>query len=97
MVVRLARSSWADRRGLHQKCSLMIMRRHTTEDADWFEEDVSCVGADEVFSRIINVHKCVEGKLYRVLMCNESRDWETGYVEDWDYQLIPYDPTEKTV
>ena len=38
-------------------------------------------------SRIIDFHK-VEDGVYELIFCNESRDWETGYVDDHDYKLV---------
>jgi hypothetical protein len=28
-----------------------------------------------------------EDGVYEVVICNERRDWESGYIEDWDYRL----------
>jgi hypothetical protein len=46
-----------------------------------------------VFPRIINLDACADG-IYTVLVCNERRDWESGYVEDYDYQLWPVSDDE---
>jgi hypothetical protein len=27
--------------------------------------------------------------VYGVVICDESRDWETGYVDDYNYRLVP--------
>lgn len=40
---------------------------------------------------IIGIEKCEDGKLYEISTCNESRDWETGFVDGWDLCLIEYE------
>ena len=43
--------------------------------------------------RITNLDVVGDG-LYYLDVINEYRDWESGYVEDWEYKLVPY--TEET-
>lgn len=28
--------------------------------------------------------------LYEIVLCNPSRDWETGIIDDWELKLVPY-------
>lgn len=51
------------------------------------EEDLYCCGADEVISRIINLDECSDG-IYQIVLVNASRDWYTGHIEYYDYELI---------
>jgi len=37
---------------------------------------------------IIDIEKAEHGKLYRLVQCNMSRDWETGIIDDWDLKLV---------
>ena len=37
--------------------------------------------------RILNLGE-VEDGIYEVVVCNESHDYETGYVDDYDYRLV---------
>lgn len=87
-VVKLTTSWWHDKRGVHQKRSLIYVRRKCV-GYNVLEEDVGCIGAEETFPRILNLDECEDG-IYTVVTCNESRDWETGYIDDYDYRLIPY-------
>ena len=91
-VVRLATSSWSDRRGLHTKRSLLWLRRLST-GFNVMEEEADCAGADLTVARILNLDDCADG-IYRVVTCNERRDWETGYVDDYDYRLVPFEGKE---
>ena len=87
-VVRLHSSAWSDKRGLHIKRSLTFLRKQCV-GFNILEEDANISGAIEVVPRIINLDACSDGT-YIVKTCNEQRDWETGYVDEYDYELIPY-------
>ena len=85
-VVRLRTTMWADKSGLHTKKSLTFLRRKS-EGFNVLEEDASAVGVEEVLPRILNLDECEDG-IYEVVVCNESHDWETGYVDNYDYRLV---------
>lgn len=85
-VVRLRTDVWEDRRGLHQKKSLLFMRKQC-KGFNILEEDIGAVGAAEILPRIININECKDG-IYKVVTCNESHDFESGYIDDYDYRLI---------
>lgn len=89
-VVRLRTTFWWDNRGGHMKKSLTTMKR-LTNGFDLLIEDMSMIGAEDVMTRIINLDSCADG-LYKLIPVNEKRDWETGYIDDYDYKLIPYQP-----
>lgn len=86
-VVRLKTTTWADARGLHIRKDLMFLRRQCV---GWniLEEDAGMIGADEVVPRIVNLDECSDG-IYEAVACNESHDYETGHVDDYDYKLLP--------
>ena len=86
-VVRLTTSAWQDKRGLHMKRSLAILRRKSGPHP-FLIQDMGDVGAAEVADRIQGLHELDDG-VYRVVTCNAQRDWETGAVEDYDYRLEP--------
>ena len=85
-VVRVTTTMWTDKRGLHTKKSLTFLRRQC-EGFNVLEEDASAAGVEEVLPRILNLDECEDG-VYEVATCNESRDWESGYVDDYDYRLV---------
>lgn len=90
IVVRLRRSYWHDNDGAYQRTSLRYLKRHT-KGFNVFDDDCSMVGAEDVIPKIVNLAKCKDG-IYQLEMCNAFRDWETGHVVDWDYQLLPFSP-----
>lgn len=85
-TVRVKTTIWADKRGLHTKKSLTFLRRQC-EGFNLLEEDASAIGAEEVLPRIVNLGE-VEDGTYNVVACNERHDYETGYVDDYDYLLV---------
>ena len=86
-VVRVKTTFWSDKRGLHTKKSLLYLRRRST-GFNLLEEDSSAIGAEDVMIRIVNLDEIEEG-VYQFVTCNERRDWESGYVDDYDYRLVP--------
>ena len=86
-IVRLSTTYWKDARGLHCKKSILFLRRKS-QGVDYLDEDADCVGSDETFARIVNFYECEDG-IYMVAICNESRDWETGIIDDYDFKLVP--------
>jgi hypothetical protein len=86
-IVRLRTNTWSDSKGLHSKKSLRFLRRRC-KGHNLLEEDSKAIGADEIWPRIINLDTCEDG-VYQVVTCNESRDYETGSIDDYDYELIP--------
>jgi len=77
---------WADKSGLHTKKSLTFLRRKS-EGFNVLEDDTSAVGAEGVLPRILNMDECPDG-VYEVVTCNERHDYETGYIDDYDYRLV---------
>jgi len=85
-TVRVKTTVWADKRGLYTKKSLTFLRRQC-EGFNILSEDANAIGAEEVLLRILNLSE-VEDGIYEVVVCNESHDYETGYVDDYDYRLV---------
>ena len=90
-IVKLVSSAWSDSRGIHVKRSILYMKRMGDAE-ELLSEDASMVGADETASRITNLLTVKDG-LYSVMIINEHRDWETGHIEDYDFFLVPYQPS----
>lgn len=87
-VVRLSTSMWFDDNGLYFRQTLRFLKRKSAGQNNLFE-DCFATGAEEVLPRITNLHNCPDG-VYEVIACNFGRDWESGYIEEWDYELVPY-------
>lgn len=86
-TVRVKTTTWGDKRGIHTKKSLTFLRRQC-EGFNVLEEDAGVIGEKEVLSRILNLNE-VEDGIYEAVVCNERYEHETGYVDDYDYRLVP--------
>lgn len=87
-IVRLITSCWANRKGLHVQRSILFLRRKSSDGVNSLEEDFNNMAAESVLARISNFGVCQDG-IYRVVVCNEHRDFETGYIDDYEYRLVP--------
>lgn len=87
-VIRLTTSYWADRSAIHVKRTIRILRRKSSEHT-LLDEEVSMIGADLAIPKIVNLHECEDG-IYEVQTCNESRDYDTGHIDDYDFKLVPH-------
>jgi len=90
-VVRVTTSSWMDDRGLHTKRSLNILKRYSFGH-NLLKEECSISGAEDAVRNITNLHDIPDG-VYHVVPDNFSRDWETGYIDDWELRLVPFTMT----
>ena len=89
LIVRVRTEFYSPVSGtLVRKTTVRVMRRMST-GFDWLSEDASVAGANEVMSRIVNLNEAKDG-LYIVTTVNETRDWETGNVDNYDYRLMPF-------
>jgi len=93
LIVRVRTSFWYSNNGCNTKKTItIIVRKSDKEYAYCTSEEMS--EAPELFlGRVTNLD-AVEDGLYYLNVINEYRDWESGYVEDWDYELVQY--TEET-
>lgn len=95
-IYRLVTSFWHDDKGAYTRKELRIMKRMSGGGGHYppFHEDLGNCGAKSPIERIINLHEVDDG-LYTLVTTNERRDWESGCVDDWDYLLVPHQPTPK--
>lgn len=89
VVVRISTSCWSDRKGFYEKRSFIFLKRKC-KGHNFVEEDLSCIEAEQVLAMIHNIDYVKDG-VYSIVSVNEHRDWETGMIDDYDYELIPYE------
>lgn len=87
-VVRVITTCWADNKGAHTKRSLNVLKRKSF-GFNILEDECSNIGAEEAMGNILNLYDVKDG-IYEIITCNISRDIESGYVDDWDLKLIPF-------
>ena len=86
LIVRLNTSTYFTGRGVSYRKDITVLKRKSSLHlSEVFVEAVEML-------RIVNLDECEDG-VYEIGWCNISNDWETGYPDDWDYVLIPYEET----
>lgn len=88
-VVRVRTSAFATKRGLAVRRDVEIMRRLSDRHACLLSEDINATSGADTAKRIINLGE-VEDGLYEVTMCGVRRDYETGEIDDYDLELVPW-------
>ena len=89
VVIRIRTTTWSTARGVHRKKELLYLRRPSLGH-NFVAEDASVVNASELVNNIVNFDSVTDG-VYEVITVNEHRDWETGYLDSWEYKLVPYE------
>lgn len=89
-VVRLSTSWWRSSRGLHERRDLIFLRRQCA-GYNILEEDAKGMSAEEVVTRVVDWSTLKDG-VYEVTLANQVQAWETGGIEDYDYQLVEVEP-----
>lgn len=88
VIVRVKTSYYQRGRTFSESKDISFLRKKS-EGFNFFEEDIKNIGVDLVLKNIINLHEVKDG-VYQLIMVNEKIDWETGYIDSWDYKLIEY-------
>lgn len=88
-IVRIRTSCFSTKNGV-RICKDIYTLKRKSNGYDLLGEEISAMGADYFYSekRIINLDECEDG-IYELGVVNESRDWETGIIDDWDLELFP--------
>ncbi len=93
-IVRLSTSCWNDKNGIYVTKRLTYLKRKCRGYNDLAEECDNIGDADDVMGRVVNLYECEDG-VYHVIVCNIRYDWESGYVDDYDFKLLPYEEEEE--
>ena len=89
-VVRVTTSAWENSGALYIKKTIKTLKRKSVEYGRGFiHDECSNCGVEEFYPRIINFDTVKDG-VYELALINLSRDFETGYVDDFDLELRPY-------
>lgn len=71
----------------HMGRTIRVLQSETTFDI--LHEDSDAIGIHDALSQIININYVQDGK-YKLIAVNQSRDWETGHIDDYDLKLVPH-------
>jgi hypothetical protein len=88
-VVRVVTQAYETSRGVHVRKSILYLKR-LSDGPNVLKDDVDAIGAEDAISAVLNLHEVPDG-VYELRVCDVSREYETGYVDDWSYKLIPFD------
>lgn len=58
------------------------------ENCGWQHEGFAEVGNNWP---IIGIESCEDGELYTIVPCNETRDIESGIIDEWDIQVLKFE------
>lgn len=86
-IVRVRTSTYATKNGLRVQRDVTTLRRKS--DIDFLSEEIGAVGAEEAAASITNLTSVDDG-IYELISVNHHTDWETGLVDDFDLELVPY-------
>lgn len=67
--------------------TLRVLKRLSSYNL--LEDECQSISIVDGLENILNLTDVTDGK-YFLEACNISRDCETGYIDDWDFKLIPY-------
>ena len=73
------------------ECSIKLRLRKKLscpgcERCGWIDESLGAIDKP-----IINIEEAQHGRLYCIRACNESTDWETGIIDDYDLEIVEYE------
>lgn len=88
LVVKIITSYWHDQKGLYSKKTIRFLKRKSL-NYNILLEDSDNISSKEVIQNIVNLHEVDDGE-YEVAMVNQKYCNETGYLEEYNYKLIPY-------
>lgn len=86
--VKLTTTTFRTKSGVTQQKSLYFYKKPCSEHLEGcFKDDVSNSYGLETL--VINLNEVKDG-IYELLVVNISKDYETGWVDDWDWKLIEW-------
>lgn len=87
VIVRVTTSRINGRNGGAKFVREIYTQKRRSEGFDFWSHEVS-MGAHEAIGKIVNLYSVQDG-IYEMVLINFSTDWETGLVDDYQFQLNP--------
>lgn len=89
LIVRVTTEYFKSKNGsLIVQKKIKPLKRKSTQDGLWcLEHDVDCGGVDYLLKGIINLNDVDDG-VYEMKMVNITHDFESMYVDGWDWKLV---------
>lgn len=86
-VVRVQTESYKRGNTYFYGKSLRVIKGKTTYDL--IHEEAQAIGLQDALENILNLNE-LENGLYEFVIANRCYDVESGYLDDWDWRLVPY-------
>lgn len=90
-IYKLVKNAFVSNRGdVVFKNTFVLQKRKSCpgcELCQWINDDIANAGVESIVCKTFK-----EGALYRLEMTNMSKDWETGYVDDYDLEFVEIKP-----
>lgn len=87
-VVRLVTTGWKSKAGVFRVAKeLRPLNRQSS--GNLLQEEASALGVLDALGRITNLYQ-VEDGVYTLQVTNQHYDRESGILDDWDLELVPY-------
>ena len=87
-VVRVRTSIWRSGMEIFRVKSVRILKRLSGDDP-FILHDLDAVGEELTLKTIKNLDQVSDG-IYSLVTTDVRCDWETGYVDSYKYNLVPY-------
>lgn len=68
--------------------TIRVIKKKT--EVDYLSDDCQQVGTQEAIENILNINT-VEDGIYQLVFCNVSKDYETGYIDDFNFKLVSFE------
>lgn len=85
-IVRVTTTAFRTKRGLKFVKEITYLKRKSSGH-NFLEYEVEMVDAPSVQRKIANLQEIEDG-VYRVILCDISKDWEMGIIDDYRFKLI---------
>jgi hypothetical protein len=72
---------------INERKGLKLLKRKSCNMCPSCGYDLDMIG-EYLNDGLIDFSPIEDGKLYRVIMTNFGRDWETGIIDEWDYEIV---------
>ena len=102
LIFRYARETWiGTAQDINFRDRFRFIKGKSCEGCDkcgWMWDDLHEFLCDPEFCNIICPDEPKQNQLYTIIVSNISKDWETGYVDEWDLEFVEYEePKENDV
>ena len=86
-VIKVKRNYYRNKKKEFVLETKLTIQRRSSSGHQLIEEDCDNTSCQDVIDRIRNLNDMPDG-LYHLITVNLSHDFESGYLDDWDYKLI---------